>query len=145
MTAPRYPSLYQVNTRAWLTDLARHVGRPVTLDDIPDQTLDAWAAAGFDWIWLLSVWQTGAASREVSRTNAEWRKGFQATLPDLTDADIPGSGFAITAYSVHLALGGNAALVRLRTMFARSGWQRFTPTKRRWWPSCAVRCASATM
>ncbi len=121
MTASLSPSLYQVNARAWLTDLARQVGRPVTLDDIPDSTLDEWAAAGFDWIWLLSVWQTGVASREVSRTNPQWRAGFEATLPDLTDDDIPGSGFAITAYAVHAALGGNAALARLRTRMARRG------------------------
>ena len=119
MTAPRYPVLYQVNTRAWLTDLARQLGRPATLDDIPDASLDEWASTGFNWIWLLSVWQTGAASREVSRTNPEWREGFQKVLPDLTDDDIPGSGFAITGYTVHQQLGGNAALGRVRKRMAR--------------------------
>jgi hypothetical protein len=59
MTGPRYPSLYQVNTRVWLTSLARTLGRPATLDDIPDAELDRFAALGFDWIWFLSVWQTG--------------------------------------------------------------------------------------
>lgn len=121
MTRPRSPALYQVNTRPWLTDLSRRLGRAVTLDDIPDATLDEWAAHGFDWIWLLSVWQTGTASRQVSRTNAEWRAGFEKTLPDLTDDDIPGSGFAITAYTVHQSLGGNAALARLRARMAKRG------------------------
>jgi glycosidase len=114
-------SLYQVNTRTVLTDLGRRLGRPVTLDDIPDETLDRWASLGFDWIWLLSVWQTGVASRAVSRTNPEWRASFQKALPDLTDNDIPGSGFAITAYTVHTALGGNTALQRLRTRLAKRG------------------------
>ena len=35
-----YPSLYQINTRVWLTDLFRTLGRPATLDDIPDVELD---------------------------------------------------------------------------------------------------------
>ena len=58
MTGPRYPSLYQVNTRVWLTQLSRELGRPATLDDVPDEALDRFASLGFDWIWLLSVWQT---------------------------------------------------------------------------------------
>ncbi len=114
MAAPRYPSLYQINTRVWLTQLSRGLGRPATLDDIPDAELDRFAALGFDWIWMLSVWQTGRAAQNVSRTNPEWRKEFQETLPDLREADIPGSGFAITGYTTHVALGGDAALARLR-------------------------------
>ena len=41
---PRYPSLYQINTRVWLTELARALGRPATLDDVPDAELDRLAA-----------------------------------------------------------------------------------------------------
>ncbi len=121
MSSPKYPLLYQVNTRPFLADLGRQLGRAATLDEIPDAILDRWAHAGFHWIWLLSVWQTGTASRQVSRTNPEWRAGFQKTLPDLTDDDIPGSGFAITGYTAHKSLGGNAALARLRTRLASRG------------------------
>jgi len=110
----RYPSLFQINIRVWLTALAVQLGRPVTLDDIPDAELDRLARAGFDWVWLLSVWQTGAASRRVSRSIPELRHEFEATLPDLREDDIAGSGFAITGYSVHTSLGGDAALARLR-------------------------------
>ena len=69
--APRYPSLYQVNTRVWLTELSRRLGRPATLDDVPDAELDRFAAQGFDWVWLLSVWQTGPAGQRVSRANPD--------------------------------------------------------------------------
>jgi glycosidase len=72
------------------------------------------AQLGFDWIWLLSVWQTGHAGQLVSRSNPEWRREFEETLPDLRDEDVPGSGFAITGYTVHRDLGGDAALARLR-------------------------------
>jgi len=109
-----YPSLYQVNTRVLLTELSRRSRRPATLDDIPDAELDRMAKLGFDWVWFLSVWQTGEAGRRISRSDPEWRKEFHETLPDLSDADIPGSGFAITGYTVHESLGGNAALARLR-------------------------------
>jgi hypothetical protein len=63
---PRYPSLYQVNTRIRLRELSRCLGRPATLDDLPDQELDRFAALGFDWLWLLGVWQTGPAGRAVA-------------------------------------------------------------------------------
>ncbi len=114
MPSARYPSLYQVNTRVWLTELSRARGRAATLDDIPDAELDHLAETGFDWVWLLSVWQTGAEGQRISRSNPEWRHEFQETLPDLREEDIPGSGFAITGYTVHRDLGGDAALARLR-------------------------------
>lgn len=118
---PRYPLLYQVNTRVWLTEVSRSLGRRATLDDIPDAALDGFAAQGFDWIWLLSVWQTGAAAQAVSRSNPEWRREFEHTLTDLCEEDIPGSGFAITAYDVHQDLGGDAALARLRQRLNQRG------------------------
>ncbi|HTI51437.1 MAG TPA: alpha-amylase family glycosyl hydrolase [Planctomycetaceae bacterium] len=121
MNTPHYPSLYQINTRVWLTGFSRTLGRPATLDDIPDAELDRLAAMGFDWVWFLSVWQTGPAAQQVSRSNPEWRREFQETLPDLRDDDIPGSGFAITAYTVHQALGGDAALARLRERLKKRG------------------------
>jgi Alpha amylase, catalytic domain len=121
MTSPRYPSLYQINTRVWLTGLSRRLGKPVTLDDIPDSELDSLAAMGFDWIWLLSVWQTGSGAQKVSRSNPEWRREFEETLPDLTEDDIPGSGFAITGYTVHENLGGDPALARLRDRLKKRG------------------------
>ena len=118
---PRYPSLYQLNTRVFLTALASSLGRRATLDDFPDAEIDRLAALGFDWVWLLSVWSTGKASQRVSRSLPELRGEFEATLPDLREDDIAGSGFAITGYSVHPALGGDAALARLRARRAKRG------------------------
>jgi glycosidase len=121
MSAPCYPSLYQINTRVWLTELSRKLGRSATLDDIPDAELDRLVEMGFDWAWFLSVWQTGPGAQRVSRTNPEWRHEFQETLPDLSEDDIPGSGFAITGYTVHKNLGGDAALARLRERLRKRG------------------------
>jgi glycosidase len=116
-----YPSLYQINTRVWLTELSKSLGRPAALDDIPDAELDRLAEMGFDWVWFLSLWQTGQAGQRISRANPEWRKEFQETLADLREEDIAGSGFAITAYTVHSNLGGEAALARLRERLRKRG------------------------
>jgi hypothetical protein len=117
----RYPSLFQVNTRVWLTELSRDLRRRATLDDVPDAELDRLAGLGFDWVWFLSVWQTGPAGQRISRSNPEWRREFEETLPDLREEDIPGSGFAITGYTVHRDLGGDAALARLRERLRKRG------------------------
>src|SRR5437763_14895255 len=85
VTPPRYPSLLEINTRVWLDRLSREAGRPVTLATVDDAALDGLARRGFDWIWLLGVWQTGAASCAVSRSKPTWRAEFQAALPDLTE------------------------------------------------------------
>ena len=121
MHSPLCPSLYQINTRVWLTELSHSLGRPATLDDIPDAELDRLSTMGFDWIWCLSVFQTGPAGQRVSRTNPEWRREFEETLPDLREEDIAGSGFAVTDYRVHDLLGGDAALARLRERLRRRG------------------------
>jgi hypothetical protein len=114
MIPARYPSLFQINTRAWLTELSLQLGRKATLDDIPDSKLNEISKIGFDWVWFLSVWQTGQTGQQISRTNPEWRRDFEETLSDLREEDIAGSGFAITGYKVHKTLGGDAALKRLR-------------------------------
>jgi len=121
MSDPRYPALYQINTRVWLTELSLALGRRATLDDVPDAELDRLAEMGFDWVWFLSVWQTGPAAQAISRANPEWRREFAATLRDLQDEDIAGSGFAIQSYTVHRDLGGAAALARLRQRLQNRG------------------------
>jgi hypothetical protein len=65
------PLLFQINTRVWLTELSRALGRPVTLEDIPDCDLDHLVELGFDWVWCLSVWQTGLAGQRISRSNPD--------------------------------------------------------------------------
>jgi len=121
MPAVKYPSLFQVNTRVTLSERAAELGRPATLDDIPDQTLDKWSRSGFDYVWFLGVWQTGEAGRKVSASKPEWLEEYKRVLPDLQPADICGSCFAIQAYWVHDAFGGDAALARLRKRLRKRG------------------------
>ncbi len=114
MPTPAHPALYQVNTRVWLRELSHTLGRPATLDDIPDRDLDELAGLGFDWLWLLGIWQTGSAGRVLSATHEPWLQGYREALPDLDEADICGSPFAIRSYTVASDFGGASALQRLR-------------------------------
>jgi glycosidase len=116
-----HPTLYQLNTRVLLYERGRQLGRPATLDDLEDAFLDDLAGQGFDWVWLLGVWQTGAAGRAVSRNAPKLLDECRRVLPDLRDEDVAGSPFAIVAYEVHRDFGGDAALARLRQRLARRG------------------------
>jgi glycosidase len=121
MGQPLYPSLYQINTRIWLRELALEPTASVPLDQVPDAALDQWAELGFDWVWLLGVWQTGPAGRAVSRNQPQWRREYQSILPDLGEADITGSPFAVQAYTVNPEFGGTEALGRLRERLGQRG------------------------
>ncbi|MFN7986673.1 MAG: alpha-amylase family glycosyl hydrolase [Thermoanaerobaculia bacterium] len=121
MAGPRYPSLFQVNTRVRLSELSAGLGRPATLDDVPDAELDRLAADGFDLVWFLGVWQTGEAARRVSASNEGWRAEYRRVLPDFRESDVCGSCFAIRDYHVHSDFGGDAALARLRGRLRERG------------------------
>ena len=121
LSAPRYPSLFQVNTRVRLAELSAALGRPATLDDITDAELDQLARAGFDLVWFLGVWQTGQAARHVSASNPEWLAEYHRVLPEFRDSDVCGSCFAVCDYHVHSDFGGDEALARLRGRLAERG------------------------
>ena len=121
MAAPRYPALYQINTRAWLSDLGRTLGRPATLEDVPDASIDHIATDGFDWVWLLGIWQTGEVGRRISLSQPEWQPEYRNLLPDFTAADVCGSPFAVQEYVVNRDFGGPRALERFRKRLADRG------------------------
>ncbi len=119
--ASLFPVLFQLNTRTTLTRIGAALGRKATLDDLDDAALDRLLPPQIQWVWCLGVWSTGEAGRAVSRADPAIRSACEATLADLHEDDIVGSCFAITAYRVPEAIGGDAALARLRTRLAARG------------------------
>ena len=114
MKSPRYPALYQINTRVWLTELSRKIGRHATLDDIPDDGTRSPGSARFRLALVserLADGNGGAASfSQQSRVAARVSGG----------AARPGRGryrgLWLRHHRLHGAtdLGGDAALARLR-------------------------------
>jgi hypothetical protein len=124
---PRYPSLYQINARTWVNQFSSKTGEANTLDDVPDEALAEIANLGFDWIYLLGVWQTGEIGERIARQSSNLLQenmedaGHHRTQRTLTEEDVCGSCFAIIGYTVNKRLGGNAALERLRQRLDRQG------------------------
>jgi hypothetical protein len=116
-----YPALFQLNTRARLHERGEALGRAATLDDLDDAELDRLAEDGFDWLWLLGVWQTGDAGRAVSLREPTWQAEYRHLLGDVRPDDVSGSPFAVRDYTVHREFGGPAALARLRRRLAKRG------------------------
>lgn len=111
------PLLYQLNPRTYLTGVSSRVS---TLDDIPETFLKQLSSQAVDWLWLLGVWQISPASQVISRSQY-FRDELLAALPDLSDADIGGSPFAISGYHTDPALGGDGALARFRERLSGHG------------------------
>jgi len=121
MRRPGYPSLYQINARVYLSELAAASGRPATLDDVEDKSIAEWAESGFDLIYLLGVWQTGPASRHISESIPALMDEYRRLLDDFVAADISGSCFAVQNYTTDVGLGGEEALDRLRKRLHKHG------------------------
>ncbi len=118
---PIFPSMYQVNTRVWLNRLAERRGHPLTLEEVPEAELDGWAQAGFDWVWLLGVWQPSQVGAQLARLDAGVRQAAEALLTDPADEDVCSSCFSIASYAVSPALGGEQALAVLRRRLSDRG------------------------
>jgi hypothetical protein len=118
---PSFPSMYQVNTRVWLNRLAERRGHPLTLEEVPEAELDGWAQAGFDWVWLLGVWQPSQVGAQLARLDPSVRQAAEALLTDPADEDVCSSCFSIAAYAVSPALGGERALAVLRRRLSDRG------------------------
>ena len=61
----RYPSLYQINTRVWLREFSKRLGRPATLSDIPDEFLDEIVPWGST---ISGSWASGRPDRPDERS-----------------------------------------------------------------------------
>jgi len=118
---PRHPTLYEINTWAWLYDLSQRYGRRITLGDVPPAAWDALAAPGFDAVWLMGVWTRSAASARIARAHPDLQAGFRAALPDFSPADVIGSPYAVGDYTVDKRLGGPEGLAAARAALAARG------------------------
>src|SRR5687768_9152401 len=95
---PRYPAVYEINTRIWLSELSARARRPLGLDDIPESELERYAEMGFHALWLMGVWTTGEEAIAIARTHPDLQPGYEKALPNFTPQDIIGSPYAITTY-----------------------------------------------
>lgn len=114
MTWPAHPLVYEINTRVWLREQQLAAGRLLGLDEVPDRILYDVARRGFDALWLMGVWTTGAGALVVAQTDPGLHKDYERALLDFRPDDVIGSPYAVARYEVPAWMGGPAGLAGLR-------------------------------
>ena len=117
----RHPHLYEVNARIFLKRVSEKYHRPLTLATVPEEEWQLIRRRGFDMVWLMGVWQRSPGARQQALLNPALRREYNQVLPGWTDKDVGGSPYAVYAYSLDPALGGEEELAQLRSRLNRLG------------------------
>src|SRR5262249_52522224 len=102
---PSFPTIFEINTWVWLSDLRDKYGTFVELGSVPDAEWDAIAQFGFDAVWLMGVWERSPAGTAIANQNEALVNDFRRTLPDFHPLDNVGSPYCVRRYVVDQLLG----------------------------------------
>ena len=116
-----YPTLYEINTWVWLSDLSQKYGRVVNLASVPSAEWDAIAAYGFDAVWFMGVWERSPAGIAIANQNKGLLDDFRRALPDFRPEDNVGSPYCVRRYVVDQHLGGPEGLAIARQELSKRG------------------------
>jgi hypothetical protein len=118
---PSYPSIYEINTWVWLSELSLKAGTSLDLSSVPTTEWDAIAKFGFDAVWFMGVWERSPAGIAIANQNKNLTESFHQALPDFKLEDNVGSPYCIRRYVVDKHLGGPKALAIARAELAQRG------------------------
>jgi len=126
------PLLYEINARVWLGEMqplakgksrrpppgARRGG----LAQVPAGAVNEIAGLGFDLVWLMGVWQTGAAGERLARELIERHPEMSRALDGFDPLeDVVSSPYAVQDYTAAESLGGPKGLAGFRGALAKKG------------------------
>ena len=120
-TWPCHPTIYEINTWVWLSQLGEQARRPITLADVPKKVWDGLASYGVDAVWLMGVWERSPAGIAISMQNDSLLSEFRRVLPDFSEEDNIGSAYCVKDYRVDERLGGPDGLAQARRQLAERG------------------------
>jgi Alpha amylase, catalytic domain len=115
---PRYPTIYEINTWVWLSELSTRTGNAVMLGSVPESEWDSLAGHGFDAVWLMGVWERSPAGTTIANRNKNLLDDFKRALPDFRPQDNVGSPYCVRRYVVDQHLGGSEGLAAARQELA---------------------------
>ena len=117
----QHPTLYEINTWVWLTDLNQKYGKTINLSSVPSTEWDAIAAYGFDAVWFMGVWERSPAGIAIANQNNALLQDFFRALPDFRIEDNVGSPYCVRRYVVDQHLGGPEGLAIARRELSKRG------------------------
>jgi glycosidase len=116
-----HPHLYEINTWVWLEHLSRRAGRQVTLGGVPDAEWDALRRLGFDFIWLMGVWERSPESARLQRSDPSLSPQFDQALPGWRPEQVVGSPYAVRRYQPDPRIGTSNDLDGVREKLRARG------------------------
>ena len=118
---PRYPTLYEINTWVWLSDLSQKCGNSVNLSSVPSAEWDAIAKNGFAGVWLMGIWERSPAGIAITNRNITLLNDFRRALPDFRLEDNVGSPYCVRRYVADKHFAGPEGLAIARKELAKRG------------------------
>ncbi len=120
-TWPAHPTVFEINTWVWLSDLSNKYGWFIELDSVPAAEWDALADWGFDAVWLMGVWERSPAGIGIANRNEELLEEFRRALPDFHPVDNVGAPDCVRRYWADQLVGGPGGLATARKELADRG------------------------
>src|SRR5436190_12041904 len=118
---PRYPTLYEIDTWVWLSELKQKYGKNLDLSSLRSTGWDAIAAFGLDAVWLMEVWERSPAGVAIANQNKSLLEDFRRALPDFRIEDNVGSPYCVRRYVVDQHFGGTQGLAIARRELSKRG------------------------
>jgi|SRR5579875_246869 len=109
-----HPHLYEINTWAWLEELSAKFGQRISLANVPSSEWNQIAALGFDFVWLMGIWERSPAGRRVFQTDPSNFPGFDQSLPEWKLSQIVGSPYSVRQYQPDPRIGSWDDVDRVR-------------------------------
>ncbi|MFZ3245945.1 MAG: alpha-amylase family glycosyl hydrolase [Candidatus Acidiferrales bacterium] len=109
-----HPHLYEINTWAWLEELSAKYGRRIALRDVPSSEWDEIARLGFDFVWLMGIWERSPVGRRYFQLDPSSFPGFDQALPGWKLSQVVGSPYSVRQYRPDPRIGSWADLDHAR-------------------------------
>lgn len=114
------PHLIEINVRLWLWELSKIYNRPIKLGTIPDFEWEQLRKLGFDYVWLMGIWEVSSQGRKTKALEPSLTTSYSKALPGWSKDDIVGSPYSIYSYRINPEIGKEADLKKvLKTMHKR--------------------------
>lgn len=113
----KYPRLLELNSRIWI----KRFGKNATLADVPDSQIDFWKSIGYNYIWLMGVWNNNKKVIDEYCFEPDLIKSYTDALKDWHKDDVIGSPYSIDKYEINNLLGTKKDLLDFKKRLNEAG------------------------
>ncbi|HYD50454.1 MAG TPA: alpha-amylase family glycosyl hydrolase [Terriglobales bacterium] len=105
-------SIFEVSAGLLVSPAADQSG--LGLAGVPPGYWQQLASAGFDYVWLMGVWQRSEAARAQALAHPDVRRDYDRALPGWTNGDVAASPYAIKQYRIEPRFGDAGTVAEIR-------------------------------